>query len=406
MMFDAEKIRKDFPILDVQVNGKRLVYFDNAATTQKPKRVIDAIVKYYSEENSNVHRGVHFLSDKATTLYEKSRKTIAEYINAGKPEELIFVRGTTEAINLVASSYGEVSVGKGDEVIVSHLEHHSNIVPWQILCERKGASLKVIPVNDSGELDIEAYRKLLSSKTKIVAVNQISNSLGTVNPVREIIRQAHDAGAFVLIDGAQAVQHINVDVRELDADFYAFSGHKMYGPTGIGILYGKEKLLDSMPPYQGGGDMIKNVSFEKTTYNELPYKFEAGTPDISGAIVLSEAVNYIKEIGIENIAGHERELLEYGTSKLSEINGFRLIGNAKEKASVISFLLDGIHPYDTGAILDKMGIAVRTGLHCTEPLMKRFGIPGTVRASIAMYNTKEEIDALVNGVIKAKKMLS
>ncbi len=406
MMFDAEKIRKDFPILDVQVNGKRLVYLDNAATTQKPKRVIDALVKYYSEENSNVHRGVHFLSDKATTLYENARKTIAEFINAGKPEELIFVRGTTEAINLVASSYGEVSVGKGDEVIVSHLEHHSNIVPWQILCERKGASLKVIPVNDSGELDIDAYRKLLSSKTKIVAVNQISNSLGTVNPVKEIIRQAHDAGVVVLIDGAQVVQHTNVDVRELDADFYAFSGHKMYGPTGIGILYGKEKLLDSMPPYQGGGDMIKNVSFEKTTYNELPYKFEAGTPDISGAIVLSEAVNYIKEIGIENIAGHERELLEYGTSKLSEINGFRLVGNAKEKASVISFLLDGIHPYDTGAILDKMGIAVRTGLHCTEPLMKRFGIPGTVRASIAMYNTKEEIDALVNGVIKAKKMLS
>ncbi|MGV8019285.1 MAG: SufS family cysteine desulfurase [Ignavibacteria bacterium] len=405
-MFEAEKIRKNFPILDVQVNGKRLVYLDNAATTQKPKQVIDALVKYYSEENSNVHRGVHFLSDKATTLYENSRKTIAEFINAGKPEELIFVRGTTEAINLVASSYGEVSVGKGDEVIVSHLEHHSNIVPWQILCERKGASLKVIPVNDSGELDIEEYRKLLSSKTKIVAVNHISNSLGTVNPVREIIRQAHDAGAVVLIDGAQAVQHTKVDVRGLDADFYAFSGHKMYGPTGIGILYGKEKLLDSMPPYQGGGDMIKNVSFEKTTYNELPYKFEAGTPDISGAIVLSEAVNYIKKIGIENIAGHERELLEYGTSKLSEIDGFRLVGNAKEKASVISFLLDGIHPYDTGAILDKMGIAVRTGLHCTEPLMKRFGIPGTVRASIAMYNTKEEIDALVNGVIKAKKMLS
>ncbi|HWQ82556.1 MAG TPA: cysteine desulfurase [Ignavibacteria bacterium] len=406
MMFEAEKIRKDFPILDVQVNGKRLVYLDNAATTQKPKQVIDALVKYYSEENSNVHRGVHFLSDKATTLYENSRKTIAEFINAGKPEELIFVRGTTEAINLVASSYGEVSVGKGDEIIVSHLEHHSNIVPWQILCERKGASLKVIPVNDSGELDIEEYRKLLSSKTKIVAVNHISNSLGTVNPVREIIRQAHDAGAVVLIDGAQAVQHTNVDIRGLDADFYAFSGHKMYGPTGIGILYGKEKLLDSMPPYQGGGDMIKNVSFEKTTYNELPYKFEAGTPDISGAIVMTEAVKYINEIGIENIAGHERELLEYGTSKLSEIDGFRLVGNANEKASVISFLLDGIHPYDTGAILDKMGIAVRTGLHCTEPLMKRFGIPGTVRASIAMYNTKEEIDALVNGVIKAKKMLS
>lgn len=404
-MFDVDKIRKDFPILDVQVNGKDLVYLDNAATTQKPKRVIDALVHYYEKQNSNVHRGVHFLSDKATTEYENARSNIARFINAEKPHELIFVRGTTEAINLVASSYGEIAVKPGDEVIVSYLEHHSNIVPWQLLCERKGATLKVIPVNDAGELDIEAYKKLLSEKTKIVAVNHISNSLGTINPVKEIIRLAHEAGAVVLIDGAQSVQHGKINVLDLDADFFAFSGHKMYGPTGIGVLYGKEKLLDAMPPYQGGGDMIQNVSFEKTTYNELPYKFEAGTPDISGAIVLSEAVNYMISVGMENIANHERELLEYGTAKLREIDGFRLVGSAKNKTSVISFLLGGIHPYDTGMILDKMGIAVRTGLHCTEPLMKRFGIPGTVRASIAMYNTKSELDLLVEGVKKAKKML-
>ncbi|MCE1164485.1 MAG: cysteine desulfurase [Bacteroidetes bacterium] len=404
-MFDVEKIRQEFPILGIQVNGKNLVYLDNAATTQKPKSVINSLVKYYETRNSNVHRGVHFLSDKATTEYENARSNIARYINAEKPHELIFVRGTTEAVNLAASSYGEIAVKAGDEVIVSYLEHHSNIVPWQLLCERKGASLKVIPVNDSGELDIEAYKKLLNGKTKIVAVNHISNSLGTINPVKEIIRLAHDAGAVVLIDGAQSVQHTKINVLDLDADFFAFSGHKMYGPTGIGVLYGKEKLLDSMPPYQGGGDMIQNVSFEKTTYNELPYKFEAGTPDISGAIVLSDAVDFILSAGIENIANHEHEILEYGTAKLREIDGFRLIGSAKKKASVISFLLDGIHPYDTGMILDKMGIAVRTGLHCTEPLMKRFGIPGTVRASIAMYNTKSELDLLVEGVKKAKKML-
>ncbi|MDD5362138.1 MAG: cysteine desulfurase [Ignavibacteria bacterium] len=405
-MFDVEKIRNDFPILASKVNGKNLVYFDNAATTQKPRRVIDALVKYYSEQNSNVHRGVHFLSDKATTLYENSRKTIAEFINAGKPEELIFVRGTTEAINLVAYSYGMENINSGDEIMVSTLEHHSNIVPWQILCQKKNAVLKVIPINDDGELDMDAFKKLLNSKTKIVSVNHISNSLGTVNPAAEIIKLSHDAGAVVFIDGAQSVQHLKVDVRELDADFYAFSGHKMYGPTGIGILYGKEKLLDSMRPYQSGGDMIKNVSFELTTYNELPYKFEAGTPDISGAIVLSEAVRYINSIGLDNISRHEHELLEYGTAKLREIEGFRLYGNAKNKASVISFLLEGIHPYDTGTILDKMGIAVRTGLHCTEPLMKRFGIPGTVRASIAMYNTKSELDSLFEGVKKAKRMLT
>ena len=405
-MFDVEKIRNDFPILRSKVNGKNLVYLDNAATTQKPRQVIDALVKYYSEENSNVHRGVHFLSDKATTAYENSRRTIAEFINAGKPEELVFVRGTTEAINLVAHSYGMENIKQEDEIIISTLEHHSNIVPWQILCEKKNAKLKVIPVNDDGELDMDAFAKLLNSKTKIVSVNHISNSLGTVNPVKEIIKLSHEAGAVTFIDGAQSVQHLRVNVKELDADFYAFSGHKMYGPTGIGILYGKEKLLDAMPPYQSGGDMIKNVSFELTTYNELPYKFEAGTPDISGAIVLSEAVRYINSIGLDNINKYEHELLEYGTAKLREIEGFRLYGNAKNKASVISFLLDGLHPYDTGTILDKMGIAVRTGLHCTEPLMNRFGIQGTVRASIAMYNTKSELDALFNGVKKAKQMLS
>jgi len=405
-MFDVEKIRRDFPILNQRVHGKNLVYMDNAATTQKPKCVIDAITKYYSELNSNVHRGVHSLSDKATTAYEKSRAYIAKFINASNAHEIVFVRGTTEAINLVASSYGNKRVKEGDEVIVSHLEHHSNIVPWQMLCERKNAALKVIPVNDRGELLLEDYKKLLSPKTKIVAVNHTSNSLGTINPVKEIIKLAHEAGAVVLIDGAQAVQHNKVDVRELDADFFAFSGHKVYGPTGIGVLYGKESILEKMQPYQGGGDMIKNVSFEKTTYNELPYRFEAGTPDIAGAIVLSEALKYIESTGLHNISKHEKELLAYATEKLNEINGFKIIGTAENKTSVISFLIGNIHPYDIGTILDKQGIAVRTGLHCTEPLMNRFGISGTVRASFAMYNTKEEIDALAEGVKKAKKMLS
>ena len=405
-MIDVEKIRAGFPILRQKIYGKELIYFDNAATTQKPQFVIDSIVKYYSELNSNVHRGVHFLSDKATTVYENSRSRIASFINAKNSYEIIFVRGTTEAINLVANAYGNDFVKEGDEIIVSYLEHHSNIVPWQMLCERKKAVLKIIPINDDGELILEDYKKLLSEKTRIVAVGHTSNSLGTKNPVKEIIESAHNAGAVVLIDGAQAVQHTKVDVRELDADFFAFSGHKIYGPTGIGVLYGKEDLLNSMSPYQGGGDMIKNVTFEKTTYNELPYKFEAGTPNICGAIVLGDAIDYISGIGLDNISEYESELLKYGTDKLSEIEGFRLIGNAKNKASVISFLLEGLHPYDVGTILDKQGIAVRTGLHCTEPLMKRFGIPGTVRASFAMYNTFSEIDALVNGVKKAKKMLS
>jgi len=405
-MIDVDKIRTDFPILKQKIYGKDLIYLDNAATTQKPQVVIDSIAKYYSELNSNVHRGVHFLSDKATTAYENSRSRIAGFINAKNSYEIIFVRGTTEAINLVANGYGNEFVKEGDEVIVSYLEHHSNIVPWQMLCQRKNAVLKVIPVNDDGELIIDEYKKLLSEKTKIVAVGHTSNSLGTKNPIKEIIDLAHNAGAVVLIDGAQAVQHTKVDVRELDADFFAFSGHKIYGPTGIGALYGKEDLLNAMSPYQGGGDMIKNVSFELTTYNELPYKFEAGTPDICGAIVLGDAIEYVSQTGLDNISEYESELLKYGTEKLKGIDGFRLYGNAKNKASVISFLLEGIHPYDVGTILDKQGIAVRTGLHCTEPLMKRFGIPGTVRASFAIYNTKDEIDALVDGVKKAKKMLS
>jgi cysteine desulfurase/selenocysteine lyase len=405
-MFDVEKIRQDFPILGQKVHGKNLVYMDNAATTQKPKCVIDAIAKYYSELNSNVHRGVHSLSDKATTAYEKSRAFTAKFINASNAHEIIFVRGTTEAINLVASSYGNEHVKEGDEVIVSHLEHHSNIVPWQMLCEKKNAKLKVIPVNDRGELIVEEYKKLLSPKTRIVAVNHTSNSLGTINPVKEIIRLAHDAGAVVLIDGAQAVQHNKVDVRDLDADFFAFSGHKVYGPTGIGVLYGKESILEKMQPYQGGGDMIKNVSFEKTTYNDLPYRFEAGTPDIAGGIVLSEALKYVEHAGLYNIAKHEKELLKYATGKLSEIDGFRIYGTSEKKTSVISFLLEGIHPYDVGTILDRQGIAVRTGHHCTEPLMNRFGIPGTVRASFGMYNTKAEIDMLAEGLKKAKKLLT
>lgn len=405
-MIDVDKIRADFPILKQKIYGKDLIYLDNAATTQKPQVVIDSIAKYYSELNSNVHRGVHFLSDKATTAYENSRSRIATFINAKNSYEIIFVRGTTEAINLVANGYGNEFVKEGDEVIVSYLEHHSNIVPWQMLCQRKNAVLKVIPVNDDGELILDEYKKLLSEKTKVVAIGHTSNSLGTKNPIKEIIDLAHNAGAVVLIDGAQAVQHTKVDVRELDADFFAFSGHKIYGPTGIGVLYGKENLLNAMSPYQGGGDMIKNVSFELTTYNELPYKFEAGTPDICGAIVLGDAIEYVSQVGLDNISEYESELLKYGTEKLKDIDGFRLYGNAKNKASVISFLLEGIHPYDVGTILDKMGIAVRTGLHCTEPLMKRFGIPGTVRASFALYNTKDEIDALVDGVKKAKKMLS
>ncbi len=403
--FDVEKIRQDFPILNSKINGKPLVYFDNAATSQKPKVVIDTISNYYSEINSNVHRGVHFLSEKATNAYELSRKTIQKFINAEKTEEVIFTRGTTEAINLVADTYGQKYLKKNDEIIISTLEHHSNIVPWQMICEKTGAKLKVIPINSKGEIIFEEFLRLVSEKTKFISVTYISNSLGTINPVKKIIELAHSYNIPVLLDGAQAIQHLKIDVQKLDCDFFAFSGHKVYGPTGIGILYGKEKFLDKMPPYQGGGEMIKTVLFEKTTYNDLPYKFEAGTPNIAGSIGLASALNYISDIGIEKIANYEHSLLEYGTRMLNEIEDMKIIGNANDKASVISFLIGNLHPYDIGTLLDQLGIAVRTGVHCTEPLMKFFKIPGTVRASFAFYNTKEEIDYLVKGVKKAKEML-
>ena len=404
--FDVNKIRNDFPILKREVRGKQIVYLDNAATSQKPLQVINTIDDYYKLSNSNVHRGVHFLSEEATGMYEASREKVRAFINADKSSEIIFVRGTTEAINLVASSYGNEFLKSGDEIIISYMEHHSNIVPWQILCEKTGAKLKVIPINEKGEIIFEEFKKLINEKTKLISVVHISNSLGTINPVKEIISLAHKNNIPVLIDGAQSTQHCKIDVRELDADFFAFSGHKVFGPTGIGVLYGKEKFLDSMPPYQGGGDMIKNVSFEKTTYNTLPYKFEAGTPDISGSIGLGAAIDYVNSIGIENIYNYEKDLLNYATEKISQIPDLKIIGTAQHKASVISFVCGNTHPYDTGTILDQQGIAVRTGVHCTEPLMNFFKIPGTVRASFAFYNTKDEVDILINGITKANKMLS
>ncbi len=405
-MIDVEQIRSQFPILIRKVNNQPLVYFDNAATTQKPKTVLDAIQKYYSEINANIHRGVHTLSQEATDAYEHSRKTIAEFINAKNPHEIIFTRGTTESINLVASCFGKGYVKAGDEILVTEMEHHSNIVPWQMMCEERGATLKVIPVDDNGELIFEELKNLLTAKTKLLALTHVSNTLGTVNDVKEIISLAKKNGAAVLIDGAQAIAHTQVDVTELDCDFYCFSGHKMYGPTGIGILYGKEKFLNEFPPYQGGGGMIKEVTFAKTTYTDLPYKFEAGTPNIEGGIVLGVTVDWMKNIGMKNISSHENELLQYALQQLKTIDGIRIIGEAKHHASAISFLIGNIHPYDTGVILDKLGIAVRTGHHCNQPLMKRFNIPGTVRASFAVYNTMEEVDVFIEGVKKAKKMLS
>lgn len=387
------------------VNGKPLVYLDNGATTQKPLAVINAITDYYTLKNSNVHRGVHHLSQVATDAYEITRKKVKHYINAAHEHEIIMTSGTTHGINLVSSCYGKQFVKAGDEIIISAMEHHSNIVPWQMLCEERNAVLKVIPINDEGELDMNAYRSLLNDRVKMVAVTYVSNTLGTINPVKEIIKLAHEHGIPVLIDGAQAIQHIAVDVQALDVDFFVFSGHKMYGPTGVGVLYGKEKWLEMMPPYQGGGDMIKEVKFEKTTYNELPFKFEAGTPNIEAGICLANAIDYINEVGLNNISLYETELLKYATQVLSDVEGVRIIGTSKEKSSVISFLLDGAHPYDVGVILDKLGIAVRTGHHCTQPLMERFAIPGTVRASIAMYNTKEEIDTLALAIKKAASML-
>jgi len=404
--YDVNKIREDFPILKRKVNGKQLVYLDNAATTQKPQYVLDSLLNYYKNTNSNVHRGVHTLSEEATDEYESAREYIRKYINSSKSSEIIFVRGTTEAINLVASSYGSEHINPGDEIIISAIEHHSNIVPWQMLCERKNAKLKIIPVNDSGELLIDEYKNLFTEKTRLVSVVHISNALGTLNPVKEIISIAHNNGVPVMLDGAQSIQHMKIDVRELDVDFFAFSGHKVYAPTGIGVLYGKESLLEKMPPYHGGGEMIKSVSFEKTTYNDLPYKFEAGTPDIEGPIALKSAFEYIQNIGLEKISIYEDELLQYATDQLSHIENIRFIGTAKEKKSIVSFLCGNIHPYDTGTILNNLGIAVRTGHHCAEPVMKRFNIPGTVRASFALYNTKEEIDYLIEGIKKANKMLS
>lgn len=404
-MLDIQAIRAYFPILSQTVNGKPLVYFDNAATSQKPKVVIDAIVKYYAEINSNIHRGVHYLSQKATDAYEEARQTIQKHMNARHSYEIIFTAGTTHGINLVSNGFTKF-VKEGDEVLVSAMEHHSNIVPWQMLCERTGATLKVIPMNDRGELIMEEYEKLLNVRTKIVAVNHISNALGTINPIKHMIQKAHTVGAAVLIDGAQAAPHLKPDVQELDCDFYTFSGHKACGPTGSGVLYGKEEWLNKMPPYQGGGEMIKEVTFEKTTYADLPHKFEAGTPGIAGGIVLGKAIEYLKSVGFDNIAQHEQELLDYGTKRLLEIEGLKIIGTAEHKTSVISFIINGLHPYDVGAIVDKMGVAVRTGNHCTQPVMDFFGIPGTIRASFAFYNTKEEIDILVEAVKKAQKMLS
>lgn len=403
-MIDLKKIRNDFPVLHQEVNGKPLVYFDNAASTQKPKAVIDRISNYYSNEHSNIHRGVHSLSAAATEEYEFARKTVQSHLNAAHDHEIIFTKGTTDGINLVANGFAKSILKPGDEVLVSGLEHHSNIVPWQMACEHSGAVLKVIPITDAGEWVMDEFHKLLSQKTKIVAVNHVSNALGTINPIEEVIEATHRIGVPVLLDGAQAVPHMKVDVQALDCDFYALSGHKLFGPTGIGVLYGKEDWLNKLPPYQGGGDMIKSVSFEKTEYNELPFKFEAGTPNIAGVLGLKSAIDYCNEIGFDAIAEYEQELLDYGTKKLSSIEGLTIYGTAKNKASVISFLLDGIHPYDTGTILDKLGVAVRTGHHCTEPIMTRFGIPGTVRASFAFYNTMEEIDALYEGLLRVKRM--
>ncbi|MCK4661710.1 MAG: cysteine desulfurase [Bacteroidales bacterium] len=406
MSFNIDKIRKDFPILNQKIYGKPLIYLDNAATTQKPQVVIDKISELYSKKNSNIHRGVHFLSNVATEEYENSRKIIRKFINAKSTNEIIFTKGTTDAINLIVSSFGEKYIKSGDEIIVTEMEHHSNLVPWQMLCERKNAKLKFIPLADNGELKIDELEKLISPKTKLIAFVHISNSLGTINPVKKIIEKAHKYNIPVLIDGAQAIQHKKTDVRELDCDFYVFSGHKMYGPNGVGVLYGKEEWLEKLPPYQYGGEMVKTVSIKKTYFNELPFKFEAGTPNYIDATALGTAIEYIENIGFEQIKKHEHELLKYATEKLTQIKGIKFYGESPDKSSVVSFLLKGIHHYDTGMILDKLGIAVRTGTHCSEPAMKRFNIDGTVRASFAMYNKKEEIDSLFDGLQKVIQMFS
>ncbi|MGH9355163.1 MAG: SufS family cysteine desulfurase [Terriglobia bacterium] len=404
--FDVERLRADFPLLRQRVHGKPLVYLDNAATSQKPQVVLDAVAEFYTADCSNIHRGVHELSERATAAYEEARRTVGAFLNAREPREVIFVRGATEGINLVAYTFGRQRVGPGDEVLITALEHHSNIVPWQMLCEAQGARLRVAPINDAGELIVGDFEKMLGPRVKLACVAHVSNALGTVNPVREIVKLSHARGVPVLVDGAQAAPHMKVDVQGLDCDFYAFSGHKVYGPTGVGVLYGKAALLESMPPFQGGGDMISSVTFEKTIYNVLPYKFEAGTPNIAGVIGLGAALDYVSRAGIERISAYEHELLLYGTEALSRISGLRLIGTAREKAGVLSFVLDGIHPHDTGTILDQEGIAVRTGHHCAQPVMDRFGVPATTRASLAFYNTRNEIDALAAGIEKVKEMFA
>lgn len=402
---DVDVIRQQFPVLNREVKGRPLVYFDNAATTQKPQAVIDALVNYYSHYNANIHRGIHTLAEEATAAYEATRDAVQQFINAPTREQVIFTKGTTEGINLVAQTWGRQNIKAGDEIIISTMEHHSNIVPWHILCQEKGAVLKVIPINEQGELRLDEFEKLLSDKTKLVAIVHVSNALGTINPVQQIIRLAHKAGAVVLVDGAQSSVHLDIDVQEMDCDFFAFSSHKVYGPTGVGVLYGKTHLLESMPVYQGGGEMIKEVYFDKITYNDLPYKYEAGTPNIADTVAFKAALDFTKQIGKENIRRHENELLAYATAQLEQMPGLRIIGRAQQKISVISFVVDKVHPQDIGILLDNKGIAVRTGHHCAQPLMDCYSIPGTTRVSFAMYNTKEEIDALITGLQKTIKML-
>ena len=405
-MLDIQKIRTDFPILNEKIRGKQLVYLDNGASTQKPQVVIDAESYYYEHQYANIHRGVHYLSQVGTDLYENVRKQVQQFVNAKHEHEIIFTKGTTNAINLVAYTFGRKFINEGDEILITEMEHHSNIVPWQMLCEEKKCILKYIPLQADGSINLEDAEKLITPKTKLVSVVYVSNALGTINPIKELIAITHKNGAKILIDAAQAIQHFTIDVQALDCDFFVFSGHKIYGPTGTGILYGKEDILNQMPPYEGGGDMIKTVSFSGTTFNDLPFKFEAGTPNIAGCIALGTAIKYVQDLGIDNIRAYETELLNYATEKLSAIEGLKIYGTAKHKSSVISFLLDGIHPYDVGVILDNQGIAIRTGHHCAQPVMDYYGIPGTCRASFAFYNTKEEVDVLVEGILKAKKMLS
>lgn len=404
--FDIERVRADFPILQQQVHGRQLVYLDNAATTQKPVSVIEAIEGYYYLHNANVHRGVHELSERATRAFEAAREKVRNFLHAHDATEIVFVRGTTEAINLVAQSYGRANIKQGDEILITEMEHHSNIVPWQLLCEQTGAVLKVVPIDEHGELMLDEFDRLLTERTKLVGVVHVSNALGTINPIKTLIQKAHDVGAAVLIDGAQAVAHIQVDVRDLDCDFYAFSGHKLYGPTGIGVLYAKQSILEAMPPYQGGGEMIERVTFEKTTYNKIPYKFEAGTPNIAGAIGLGASIDYLRIMGLGAISAHERSVLQYATQRAQEIKGLRVIGTAGLKCSILSFVVAGTHPADFGTILDQLGVAIRTGHHCAMPVMQHFDVPGTARASIGMYNTRDEIDVFIDAVARAQQMLS